>query len=164
MPLCLFTCHSVCLHATMSVYMPKWSWNVSLHAIVMFTCYWMKWWKLSIPPEKMLTLFQWHCPELLTALSERGLWAQLTCTYFEVFLNYAKRAAFEVCKLVSFLDLDTLCFYICLLFYSLVLSSHACCAFEVNLLFSNYAQIFFCTQAKNTLSVTAKMAELVKWM
>ena len=51
-------------------------------------------------------------------------------------------------KWASFLGLDTLCFYFCLLFYSLMLSSHACYAFEVNLLFSNYAEKIFSTQTK----------------
>ena len=38
------------------------------------------------------------------------------------------------------LGLDTLYFYFCLLFYSLMLASHAYYASKVNLLFSNYAQ------------------------
>ena len=41
------------------------------------------------------------------------------------------------------LGLNTLCFYFCLLFYSVMPSRHAYYAFEFNLLFSNYAQIFF---------------------
>ena len=44
--------------------------------------------------------------------------------------------------------LDTSCFYFCLFFYSLMLSSHAYYGFEVNLLFSNYAEKMFSTQTK----------------
>ena len=56
----------------------------------------------------------------------------------------------------SELGLDKLCFYFCLLFYSLMLSSHAHYAFEVNLLFSKnfwYTDIFYvwaCSERRPT--------------
>jgi len=69
-------------------------------------------------------------------------------TYLEVFLNYAKRGAFEVCKLVSSLGFDTLCFPC-----SPVMPIYA---FEVNTLFSNYAQFFLFLHADISFPIVLK--------
>ena len=56
----------------------------------------------------------------------------------------------------SGLGLDTLCFYFCLLFYSLMLASHAYYAFKVNLLFSYYAPKYLVHKQNVSFSIVLK--------
>ena len=66
----------------------------------------------------------------------------------KVHLIYYDNALECPCMFSIVLGLGTLCFYLCILFDSLMLSSHGFYAFEVNVLFSNYVS----TQTQHNVS------------